>query len=66
MSNSKISLNRTLQSLKALTAASLKMYFRNRGTVIFTLFLPLILLGVFGFLSKGSSFIWSAVMPNLL
>ena len=55
MSNSKIGLNRTVQSLKALTIASLKMYFRNRGAVIFTLFLPLVLLGVFGFLSKGSS-----------
>ena len=55
MSDSKIGLKRTLQSLKTLTVASLKMYFRNRGAVIFTLFLPLILLGVFGFLSKGSS-----------
>ena len=43
-----------LSSFKALLIASLKMYYRNRGAVIFTLIVPMALLAVFGFLSKGS------------
>jgi ABC-2 type transport system permease protein len=47
-------MNRTLTSFKALFTASLKMYYRNKGAVIFTLIVPMALLGVFGFLSKSS------------
>lgn len=64
MSNQKSKFQRNLQSLKALTLASLKMYFRNRGAVIFTLILPLALLGVFGFLSKGSGQKITLVLTN--
>jgi ABC-2 type transport system permease protein len=46
-------MNRTLTSFKALLLASLKMYYRNKGAVIFTLIVPMALLAVFGFLSKG-------------
>lgn len=53
MRNPNTDLQRTLRSLKALSVASMKMYFRNRGAVIFTLILPLVLLSVFGFLSRG-------------
>lgn len=47
-------MKRTLTSFKALLSASLKMYYRNKGAVIFTLVVPMALLAVFGFLSKGS------------
>ena len=47
-------MNRKWTSFKALLMASLKMYFRNRGAVIFTIIVPMALLGVFGFLSKSS------------
>lgn len=42
-------------SIKTLTIVSMKMYFRNKGAVVFTLIVPLALLAVFGFLSKGGS-----------
>jgi ABC-2 type transport system permease protein len=44
-----------LTSFNALLTASMKMYFRNRGAVVFTLIVPLALLAVFGFLSKGGN-----------
>ncbi len=47
--------NRTLTSFNALFTTSLKMYFRNRGAVIFTLIVPMALLAVFGLLSKGGT-----------
>lgn len=47
-------MNRTFTSFKALLGASLKMYFRNKGAVVFTLVVPMALLAVFGFLSKSS------------
>jgi ABC-2 type transport system permease protein len=37
----------------ALTKASLKMYYRNKGAIIFTLLIPVALLSIFGFLSRG-------------
>jgi ABC-2 type transport system permease protein len=40
--------------LKSLTVASMKMYFRNRSAVFFTFFFPIVLVVVFGLLSKGS------------
>lgn len=48
-------MNKTFTSIKTLTIASMRMYFRNRGAVIFTLILPLALLSVFGFLSKSNN-----------
>src|SRR6266403_802742 len=47
-------MKRTMLSLWSLTAASVKMYFRNRAAIFFTLFLPLMFIVVFGFLSKSS------------
>ena len=44
---------RAIRSLYALTVASMKMYFRNRSAVFFTLFLPLAFIGIFGLLSKS-------------
>jgi ABC-2 type transport system permease protein len=43
------------RSLWTLTAVSIKMYFRNRTAVFFTLFLPLVFIAVFGLLSKSSA-----------
>lgn len=48
-------MNRTWQSLKSLTVASVKMYFRNVTAVFFTLFIPVLLIGIFGLLNTGSS-----------
>lgn len=45
---------RRLQSLIALTIASIKMYFRNVSAVFFTLFIPLVFVMVFGLISSGS------------
>src|SRR3982751_6320047 len=41
------------RSFMALTKASLKMYYRNKGAIVFTLLIPVALLSIFGFLSKG-------------
>src|SRR5882724_2236852 len=41
------------RSLLALTKALFKMYYRNRGAIIFSLLIPIALLSIFGFLSKG-------------
>lgn len=43
-----------LRAFWALTSASFKMYVRNRTGLFFTLFIPVVLLIVFGFLSKSS------------
>lgn len=48
-------MRRKLNALKALTTASLRMYFRNKGAVIFTLIMPLAFLAVFGFLSRSNN-----------
>jgi ABC-2 type transport system permease protein len=42
-------------SLKSLTVASVKMYFRNVTAVFFTLFIPILLIGIFGLLNTGNS-----------
>ena len=47
-------MNKKITAFLALLRASMRMYFRNRGAVFFTLVFPLALLAVFGFLSKGS------------
>ncbi len=46
-------MNKYFTSFKTLTIVSFKMFFRNKGAIIFTLIVPLALLAVFGFLSKG-------------
>lgn len=46
-------MNKKLTAFTALLKASMRMYFRNKGAVFFTLIFPLALLSVFGFLSKG-------------
>lgn len=46
-------MNQTTRSFLALTKASLKMYYRNKGAIFFSLLLPVALMSIFGFLSKG-------------
>jgi ABC-2 type transport system permease protein len=46
-------MNQTTRSFLALTKASMKMYYRNKGAIFFTLLLPLALMSIFGFLSKS-------------
>jgi len=50
--------HRQFQALRGLTVASLKMYFRNRTAVFFSLFFPILFIVIFGsiFNSSGSSF----------
>jgi ABC-2 type transport system permease protein len=47
-------MNQNIRSFLALTKASMKMYYRNKGAVVFTLLLPVALMSIFGFLSSGS------------
>ncbi len=47
-------MSKKLRAFWALTVASFKMYTRNRTGLFFTLFIPVVLLIVFGFLSKSS------------
>ena len=46
-------MNRNLTSLWSLTVASVKMYFRNKAAIFFTMFVPIAFIGVFGLLSKS-------------
>lgn len=46
-------MHQKLRSFLALTKASMKMYYRNKGAIFFSLLFPLVLLGIFGFLSRG-------------
>jgi ABC-2 type transport system permease protein len=55
---------RSLVALRSLTVASIKMYFRNRAAIFFTLFLPLAFIGVFGLLSKGSGTKFTVGLTN--
>lgn len=43
-----------LRPFLALVRASMKMYYRNKGAIFFSLFLPVALMSIFGFLSKGN------------
>jgi ABC-2 type transport system permease protein len=45
---------KTLRSFLAMVKASLKMFMRNKGTIVFSLLLPMVMLSVFGFLSGNS------------
>ena len=42
------------RSFFSLFRASMRMYFRNKGAVFFTLVFPIALLAVFGFISRGN------------
>ena len=55
---------RRLFALHALTVASMKMYFRNITGVFFTLFIPVILIFVFGFLFQSNDFKTDIVITN--
>jgi ABC-2 type transport system permease protein len=57
-------MHRSFTSLKSLTIASIKMYFRNRAAIFFTLFLPLAFIGVFGLLSKSNSSRFTIAVTN--
>jgi ABC-2 type transport system permease protein len=46
-------MSQNVRSFLALAKASFKMYYRNRSAIIFSLVLPIALMGIFGFLSKG-------------
>src|ERR1041385_4836109 len=47
--------NRTWAALRGLTIASIKMYFRNRTGIFFSLFFPIVFIVVFGLIFKNSS-----------
>jgi ABC-2 type transport system permease protein len=47
--------NRTYVSLRGLTIASLKMYFRNRTALFFSLFFPIVFIVVFGLIFNNNS-----------
>jgi ABC-2 type transport system permease protein len=47
-------MNQKTRSFLALTKASMKMYYRNKGAIVFSLLLPVALMSIFGFLSRGS------------
>lgn len=55
---------RRLYALHALTVASMKMYFRNKTGVFFTLFIPVILIFVFGFLFQSNDFKTDIAITN--
>jgi len=57
-------LKRRLYALHALTIASMKMYFRNKTGVFFTLFIPVILIFVFGFLFQSNDFKTDIAITN--
>lgn len=45
---------KAVRSFLAMVKASLKMFIRNKGTIVFSLLLPMVMLSVFGFLSGNS------------
>jgi ABC-2 type transport system permease protein len=47
--------NRSWIALQGLTVASMKMYFRNRTALFFSLFFPIVFIVVFGFIFKNNS-----------
>jgi ABC-2 type transport system permease protein len=47
--------NRTYVALRGLTIASLKMYFRNRTALFFSLFFPIVFIVVFGLIFNNNS-----------
>lgn len=57
--------NRRLIAFKGLTVASLKMYFRNRTAIFFSLFFPLVFVTVFGLIFKNNSASFKIDVVNL-
>lgn len=55
---------RALTRLRALTVASIKMYVRNVTGLFFTLFIPVVLIAVFGFLFKNNNFKTDIALTN--
>jgi ABC-2 type transport system permease protein len=47
--------HRGYTALRGLTIASMRMYFRNRTALFFSLFFPIVFIGVFGFIFKNTS-----------
>jgi ABC-2 type transport system permease protein len=45
----------SFQSFKALAKVSLRMYYRDRRAIFFTIMMPFIFLAIFAFISKGGS-----------
>lgn len=57
-------MKRQWTAFKSLTVASVKMYVRNTSGVFFTLFLPVFLIIVFGFLFKNNNFKTKLTVTN--
>ena len=57
-------MSRSMTRLKALTIASLKMYVRNTTGLFFTMFIPIILIVVFGFLFQNNNFKTDIALTN--
>ncbi|HEY2003509.1 MAG TPA: ABC transporter permease [Candidatus Saccharimonadia bacterium] len=56
--------NRGYAAFKGLTVASLKMYFRNRTAIFFSLFFPMVFITVFGLIFKNNSASFKIDMVN--
>src|SRR5476651_256778 len=57
--------NRSFVALRGLTIASLKMYFRNRTALFFSLFFPIVFIVVFGSIFKDSKTSFKLDLTNL-
>jgi ABC-2 type transport system permease protein len=55
---------RQWQALSSLTVASVKMYFRNVTALFFTMFIPVMLVLIFGLLNNGSGSKFDLVLTN--
>lgn len=58
------SLKRWITALRSLTIASIKMYMRNVSGLFFSLFIPLVLILIFGFLFKNNTFSTKISLTN--
>lgn len=56
--------NRGLVALRGLTRASIKMYFRNRTAIFFSLFFPIVFIVVFGLIFKNTSVSFKIDLTN--
>lgn len=56
--------SRSLYALRGLTIASLKMYFRNKTALFFSLFFPIVFIVVFGTIFKDSSASFKVHLTN--
>lgn len=64
MAKKTTSTTRWLRALRSLTVASTKMYVRNVTGLFFTLFFPVLLIFVFGYLFKNNSFSTKIALTN--